>query len=151
MSRFESTTVYRAPFSAGQFSIGLNLENVMASFYGHTRTLFIYFQLYKHNLQQINLKNVHPVSNSRSLEHESPPITTWPGLPPYIVASCWARSFSSFVFYKTGHYRPLKHAGKNLCWLDWNPGALMGLTSGVPFWVKSGRRPTSRRWRCFNK
>ena len=45
---------------------------------------FIYFRLFKQTLQflqQINVKNVHPVygagdSNPRLSEHDSPPITT---------------------------------------------------------------------------
>ena len=54
---------------------------------------YIYFRLFKHTslqfLQQINVKNVMSISircrdsNSRPLEHESPPITTGPGLPPF--------------------------------------------------------------------
>ena len=51
---------------------------------------FIYFRPFKHTLQflqQINVKKCpssirHWDSNSRPLEHESPPITTKPGLPP---------------------------------------------------------------------
>ena len=51
---------------------------------------FIYFCLFKHTLQflqQINVKKCPSSmwwrdSNSRPLEHESPPITTRPGLPP---------------------------------------------------------------------
>ena len=47
---------------------------------------FVYFYIFKQTLQflqQINVKNVHPVHdlNPRPLEHESPPITTRPWLP----------------------------------------------------------------------
>ena len=51
---------------------------------------FIYFRLFKHTLQflqQINVKKCPSSirfrdSNSQPMEHESPPITTRPGLPP---------------------------------------------------------------------
>ena len=51
---------------------------------------FVYFRLFKQTiqfLQQINVKNVHPVYIARirthiPLEHESPPITTRLRLPP---------------------------------------------------------------------
>ena len=57
---------------------------------GQPRPLFIYFHLFKRTLQflqKINVKNVHPVYGAgiqtlRPLEHESPPITTRPGLLP---------------------------------------------------------------------
>ena len=52
---------------------------------------FIYFRLFKHALQFLQQINVNKCpssircrdSNSQPLEHESPPITTRPGLPPY--------------------------------------------------------------------
>ena len=53
---------------------------------GPTPTLFDFFRLFKHTLQflqQLNVKNVHPRcwdSNSWPLKHESPTITTRPGL-----------------------------------------------------------------------
>ena len=59
---------------------------------------FVYFHIFKQKcqfIQQINVKNVHPVylwcwdSNSRHLEHESPPITTRPGLLPLGTKSLW--------------------------------------------------------------
>ena len=46
---------------------------------------FVYFRLFKRALQilqQLNVKNVHIVY-PQPLEHESPPITTRPGQPPY--------------------------------------------------------------------
>ena len=61
-----------------------------------TGLFFIYFRLFKNTLQflqQINMKKC-PSSiqckdlNSCRLEHESPPITTRPGLPPYSTLFC---------------------------------------------------------------
>ena len=57
---------------------------------GHPDHFFIYFRLFQRILKflkQINVKNAHSVSsiwdsNQRPSEHESPPITTRPGLPP---------------------------------------------------------------------
>ena len=51
---------------------------------------FVYFQYFQSNitiLQQINVKNVHPVngcrdSKSQPSDCESPPLTARPGLPP---------------------------------------------------------------------
>ena len=49
---------------------------------------FIYFRLFKHTLQILqHVKKCPSIIrcqdlNSRSLEHDSPPITTGPGLPP---------------------------------------------------------------------
>ena len=56
----------------------------------HPRPLFVYFRLFKQTiqfLQQINVKKCPSSiwcwdSNPRPSEHESPPITTRPGLPP---------------------------------------------------------------------
>ena len=50
--------------------------------------LFLSFQTQITTLQQINVQNCPSSiqcqdSNSQPLEHESPPITTRPGLPPY--------------------------------------------------------------------
>ena len=58
---------------------------------GHPRPLFVYFCLFKQTLQffqQVNVKKCPSSiccwdSNPRPLEHESPTITTRPGLPPY--------------------------------------------------------------------
>ena len=61
----------------------------------------IYFRLFKHTLQilqQINLKKC-PSSiwcrdlNSWPLKHESPPITTRPGLPPFSTFVCWLYTY----------------------------------------------------------
>ena len=57
---------------------------------GQPDLFLIYFRLFKHTLQiwqQICMwKNVHPVYGDgiQTLEHESPPITTRPRLPPNI-------------------------------------------------------------------
>ena len=56
--------------------------------------LFSSFQTHITILQQINVKN-YPSSiwcrdsNSQPSEHESPPITTRPGLSPYSFDFCW--------------------------------------------------------------
>ena len=55
---------------------------------GQPRPLFIYFRLFKHTLQILQQKSPSSIRcwdlNSRPLEHESPSITTRPGLPPQI-------------------------------------------------------------------
>ena len=56
---------------------------------GQPRPLFIHFRPFQHTLQFLQQINVNKCpsgircqdSNSRPLEHESPPITTGPGLP----------------------------------------------------------------------
>ena len=58
--------------------------------------LFLSFQTTLQILQQINVKKCPSSircwdSNSRPLEHESPPITTRPGLPPHNrIISSWS-------------------------------------------------------------
>ena len=67
---------------------------------GHPLPLFNFFRLFRHTLQflqQINVKKCPSSmwcqdSNSQPMEHESPPITTRPGLPPP-----WANFFGSVV------------------------------------------------------
>ena len=52
------------------------------------RPLFCLFRLFKQTLkivQQLNVKNVHPVFEPTTLEHESPTITTRQQLPPLLV------------------------------------------------------------------
>ena len=59
-------------------------------FIGHSRSLFVYFRPFKQTLlflQQIYVKKCPSSiwcwdSNPQPSEHESPPITTSPGLPP---------------------------------------------------------------------
>ena len=64
--------------------------NVRAIFNGPTPASFLFiFCLFKQTLpflQQIEMKNVHPVYGfePRPFIHESSPITTRPGLTPYI-------------------------------------------------------------------
>ena len=60
---------------------------------GHPRPLSVYFRLFKQALQflqQINVKKCQSSigcwdSNPQPLEHDSSPITTRPGLPPFLV------------------------------------------------------------------
>ena len=56
---------------------------------GHPRPLFVYFRLFKQTLQflqQMNVRNIHPVYGAGNRthdlrnKHEYPPITTRPGL-----------------------------------------------------------------------
>ena len=59
---------------------------------GQPRPLFHLFRLFKNTLKFLQLIIVKKCptnircqdSNSRPLEHESPPITTRPGLPPFV-------------------------------------------------------------------
>ena len=63
---------------------------------GHPRLFFVYFCLFKQvlqSLQQIKVKKCPSSmrcwnSNPQPTEHESPPITTRPGLQPVIDVSC---------------------------------------------------------------
>ena len=63
--------------------------------------LFIFWSFQTNNnfLQQINVKNVMPVqlrySNPQPLEHESSPMTTRPGLPPYYGRNFFGLDFSA--------------------------------------------------------
>ena len=58
---------------------------------GHPRPLFVYFHLFKETLQflqQINVKNVHPIYSDGIQTHDlwtwvSSHVTTRPGLPSY--------------------------------------------------------------------
>ena len=72
-----------------------NLEQVVFLKFGHFPPLFVYFRLFEQFLQQINVKNVHPVYGAgiqtHDLWNESPPITTTPGLPLFEQEVCTAR------------------------------------------------------------
>ena len=89
----------------------------------HPRPVFIYFQSFQTTvqiLQHINVKNdpssiMCRDSNSQPLDHESPTITTRPGLGP-ICENCFARVFFRFC---ENVVRP-KRLTSLLCEQDWN-------------------------------
>ena len=66
----------------------------------HPRPLFVYFRLFKQTLQF--LQQISGIrcwdSNPRPLEHESPPITTRPGLLPYLLTYVPLKRFSQKMF-----------------------------------------------------
>ena len=80
---------------------------------GHPQPLFVYFRLFKHTLhflQQIYVKNC-PSSiwcwdlNPQHSVHESPPITTRPGLPPNVKHFCFIILLASRVCIRNFQFR----------------------------------------------
>ena len=97
--KFKFGMIYHSFFKVWQIDVpsrskassGSSQKNTLKLIFkmGHPRPLFHLFSSFQtlQFLHQINVKNVHPVcrcwdSNSWPWEHESPPITTRPGLLP---------------------------------------------------------------------
>ena len=88
---------------------------------------FVYFRLFKqtlHCLQQMCVKKCPSCirswdSNPQPLEHESPPIATWPGLPPLL--GLFVPAIKGYKTKRSHNYGLILFIGLSLrlSWIDW--------------------------------